>query len=63
VAQTEPLPEASPLWKAPNLLITPHTSALSDRLWKRQAALLVQLLERWFSGREMFNVVDLTRGY
>jgi len=63
VAQTEPLPEASPLWKAPNLLITPHTSALSDRLWKRQAALLVQLLENWFSGREMFNVVDLTRGY
>jgi len=63
VAQTEPLPADSPLWKAPNLLITPHTSALSDRLWIRQAALLVDLLERWFDGREMFNVVDLPRGY
>ena len=63
VAQTEPLPQDSPLWKAPNLLITPHTSALSDRLWIRQTALLVELLERWFSGREMFNVVDLSRGY
>ncbi len=32
VAQTEPLPKESPLWKAPNLMITPHTSAVSDRL-------------------------------
>ena len=63
VAETEPLPTDSPLWKAPNLFITPHTSALSDRLWKRQAALLVELLERWFDEREMFNRVDLTRGY
>jgi phosphoglycerate dehydrogenase-like enzyme len=63
VAQTEPLPAESPLWKAPNLLITPHTSALSDRLWNRQAALLLELLERWFDGRELFNRVDFARGY
>ena len=63
VAEIEPLPEDSPLWQAPNLFITPHTSALSDRLWQRQAALLVALLERWFDGREMFNRVDLARGY
>jgi phosphoglycerate dehydrogenase-like enzyme len=63
VAETEPLPPASPLWKTPNLFITPHTSALSGRLWKRQAALLVELLERWFDGQEMFNRVNLERGY
>ena len=63
VAETEPLPADSPLWKAPSLFITPHTSALSDRLWKRQAALLAELLERWFDGREMLNQVDLGRGY
>ena len=63
VAETEPLPADSPLWKAPNLFITPHTSALSDRLWIRQTALLKELLERWFDGREMFNQVDLDRGY
>ena len=63
VAETEPLPADSPLWRAPNLFITPHTSALSDRLWQRQTELLVALLERWFDGREMFNRVDLTRGY
>lgn len=63
VAETEPLPADSPLWKAPNLFITPHTSALSDRLWVRQTALLGELLERWFDGRELFNRVDLDRGY
>jgi D-2-hydroxyacid dehydrogenase (NADP+) len=63
VAATEPLPAESPLWKAPNLMITPHTSAVSDRLWIRQTALLMELLERWFDGREMFNRVDLARGY
>src|SRR6266403_2049551 len=63
VTDPEPLPAADPLWKAPNLLITPHTSAISDRLWPRQTTLLLDLLERWFEGRNLFNQVDLHRGY
>ncbi|HZC66292.1 MAG TPA: D-2-hydroxyacid dehydrogenase, partial [Candidatus Dormibacteraeota bacterium] len=63
VANVEPLPPESPLWTAPNLLITPHTSAISSRLWLRQTELLVKLLERWFDGRELCNVADLTKGY
>ncbi len=63
VAHMEPLPAESPLWKAPNLFLTPHTSAVSDKLWERETALLVDLLERWFDGRELFNLVDFARGY
>jgi phosphoglycerate dehydrogenase-like enzyme len=63
VTETEPLPTGSPLWHAPNLMITPHTSAVSERLWHRQTALLIDLLERWFDGRELSNRVDLERGY
>jgi phosphoglycerate dehydrogenase-like enzyme len=63
VTEVEPLPAESPLWHAPNLFITPHTSAISDRLWHRQTELLMDLLERWFNGRELFNQVDLQRGY
>ena len=63
VMETEPLPAESQLWKAPNLLITPHTSAVSDRLWSRETALLMDLLERWFVGREMTHRVDFARGY
>ncbi len=63
VAEKEPLPAESPLWKAPNLMITPHTSAVSDRLWERETSLLMELLERWFDGRELINRVDFARGY
>jgi D-2-hydroxyacid dehydrogenase (NADP+) len=63
VTSVEPLPADSPLWKAPNLLITPHTSGVSDRLWQRETELLLRLLEEWFSGKELSNRVDLSRGY
>lgn len=63
VTDVEPLPPESPLWTAPNLLITPHTSAISSRLWPRETDLLVRLLECWFDGRELFNIADLTKGY
>ena len=63
VAAAEPLPAESPLWKAPNLFITPHTSGVSDRLWQKETKLLMDLLGRWFDGRDLFNVVDFTRGY
>jgi phosphoglycerate dehydrogenase-like enzyme len=63
VTRSEPLRPDSPLWKGRNLFITPHTSSVSDRLWIRQADILVHLLERWFDGRELFNRVDFSRGY
>jgi D-2-hydroxyacid dehydrogenase (NADP+) len=63
VTAIEPPPADSPLWKAPNLFLTPHTSGVSDRLWQKETALFMDLLERWFDGRELFNVVDYSRGY
>lgn len=63
VAEVEPLPPESPLWEAPNLLITPHLSAVSDKLWHRHADLLFENLARYFAGRELVNVVDKQRGY
>jgi len=63
VTDPEPLPPEDPLWHAPNLFLTPHTSAISDRLWSRQTALFLDLLQRWFDGHELFNLVDLDRGY
>jgi phosphoglycerate dehydrogenase-like enzyme len=63
VAAQEPLPPSSPLWALENVLITPHTSGNSDQLWKREGELLVDNLERWFSGRPLRNQVDMARGY
>jgi phosphoglycerate dehydrogenase-like enzyme len=63
VAEQEPLPPESPLWRAKNLLITPHVAGVTEHLWERQGALLAENLERWFDGRELLNQVDLSRGY
>jgi len=63
VTGKEPLPPESPLWHAPNLFITPHTSAISERLWQRETDLFMKLLDEWFSGKELSNRVDFSRGY
>lgn len=63
VTSEEPLPPESPLWRTANLQITPHISAISDRLWDRQTELVLENLDRWFGGRELVNRVDLVRGY
>lgn len=63
VAKEEPLAQESPLWKLDNVFITPHVSAVTDKLWQRQEDLLLENLERWFDGRELLNRVDLRRGY
>ena len=63
VTQHEPLDAASPLWRLVNVFLTPHVSAVSGHLWERQGGLLIENLERWFSGRELLNRVDLARGY
>ena len=63
VAAEEPLPAASPLWTCENVFITPHVSGTSERVWERESDLLLDNLERWFSGQELRNRVDLKRGY
>ncbi len=63
VAEKEPLAPESPLWKMKNVFITPHTSAVSELLWPRQTELILENLDRWFSGRDLINTVDMTRGY
>ena len=63
VTSEEPLPPESPLWKLDNAFVTPHMSAVSEHLWDRQIDLLMENLERWFSGRELLNRVNLERGY
>jgi D-2-hydroxyacid dehydrogenase (NADP+) len=63
VAEAEPMRPEDPLWKYPNLFITPHLASTSGHLWERQTDLLIGNLERWFDGRELMNLVDLKRGY
>jgi phosphoglycerate dehydrogenase-like enzyme len=59
----EPLAADSPLWSVPNLLITPHTAALTERLWERHYALFSENLRRYQDGRPLLAVVDKRKGY
>jgi phosphoglycerate dehydrogenase-like enzyme len=45
------------------VLITPHVSGTTSRFWEREAALLLDNLERYLAGTPLRNVVDLRAGY
>lgn len=63
VFEEEPLPPESPFWSLDNLLITPHTAAVTDKLWDRHYHLIVENLTRFLEARPMLHEVDKQRGY
>lgn len=59
----EPLPADSPLWDAPNVIITPHTGGSTPEYSARGAEIFKTNFEAFTSGEEMINIFDRTRGY
>jgi len=59
----EPLPRDSPLWDAPNLILTPHISGWFPDYPERVADILVENLERLERGDPLRNEIDSRRGY
>lgn len=60
---SEPLPPDSPLWTLPNVIVSPHHSGSSPRSEERALDLFIDNLQRFVSGAELRNVVDLEAGY
>ena len=64
VFDVEPLGPDSPLWALPQVLLTPHISAVSPRrFWDRQLSLFEENWRRWARGAPLLNVVDKRTGY
>jgi phosphoglycerate dehydrogenase-like enzyme len=63
VFETEPLPADSPLWGAPNLLVTAHYAGATPRYGERAMALTLENLARYRAGEPLRNVVDKRLGY
>jgi phosphoglycerate dehydrogenase-like enzyme len=63
VFEEEPLSRWSPLWKMPQVLITPHTAFLTQNVWHRHYEVFAANLKRYLAGERLEGVVDLKRGY
>ena len=63
VVEPEPLPPDNALWKAPNVIITPHVSSRSDLPGAERGILVRENVRRYVAGEKMLSVVDLKREY
>jgi phosphoglycerate dehydrogenase-like enzyme len=63
VTDPEPLPDGHPLFGRRNVLLTPHMSGRTLEYWERALDIFEANLTRWRRGEEVWNRVDLERGY
>ena len=57
VTDPEPLPDSHPLWKCPNLLLTPHVAGSVPQAGPRALAVVADELRRYIKGEALENVV------
>lgn len=63
VFEVEPLPSASPLWRHPHVLVSPHTAALSSKEEERIARRFAENATRLLDGEPLRAVVDTVEFY
>ncbi|MCH8910740.1 MAG: D-2-hydroxyacid dehydrogenase [Chloroflexi bacterium] len=59
----EPLPEDSRLWTLPNVILTPHSSALTPELYEMRRQAFRANLRRFAAGQPLENVCNKTAGF
>lgn len=63
VTYEEPLPDSSPLWGLPNVIITPHVGAQSYRRVDDSTKFAIENLKRFLAEEPLLNVVDKKLGF
>jgi D-3-phosphoglycerate dehydrogenase len=63
VTETEPLPASSPLWDAPNLVLSPHCGGVSSHRVRKLIEFFCENLRRYQTGQSLLNLVDQRKGY
>jgi len=58
VTDPEPLPPDHPLWRAPNLLITPHLATDTPRFMGRAFAFAAEQAQRFARGEKLLNILQ-----
>jgi len=59
----EPLPADHPLWKTPNVILTPHTSGFRRGHWDEVVELYGDNIERWLKGEPLKYRIEPELGY
>lgn len=59
----EPLPPESPLWKMPNVILTPHVAGITPFYNERALELFSENLQRFLAGRPLLNLYEPDKGY
>ena len=63
VFEEEPLPADNPLWRMPNVLVSPHRAGDHEGWEGDVVTLFVDNLRRFVAGEPLRNVVDVELGY
>jgi phosphoglycerate dehydrogenase-like enzyme len=63
VYPVEPLPETSPLWGMPNLILSPHVAGASPKYLERATELFAENLRRYVVNEPLLNLYDPQQGY
>ena len=63
VFEEEPLSRSSPLWRHPNVVLTPHIAGLHPHYLDRSTSLFIVNLGRYFAGQPLLHEVDKREGY
>lgn len=63
VTDPKPLPVDHPLWDAPNLMVSPHVSAVGREYLPRALDILRLNLDRVRKGENLVNEYNRNRGY
>lgn len=63
VFPVEPIPESSPLWELPNVILSPHVAGTSGKYLERAADLFAENLRRYVANEPLLNLFDPQQGY
>lgn len=59
----EPLPQDSPFWALDNIILSPHSSGVSEGWDINSFDMFIENLRRWQRDEPLHNIVDPARGY
>src|SRR6266849_7430634 len=63
VTDPEPLPKGHPLWKFPNVVLTPHVAGTSPGSHARRVGVFKENIAHFVRNEPMRNIVDKQKGY